>query len=90
MLGYLHDPIAANMEFVSYVFYQITLYWNQGSFFLLVEAQLILGGGAHNPGRGIWGGAEKSSKSLKSFGSSWGNSYTKFAILDITFRFTCG
>ena len=28
--------------------------------------------------------------SLKSFGNSWGNSYTKFAILDITFRFTCG
>ena len=28
--------------------------------------------------------------SLKLFGNSWGNSYTKFAILDITFRFTCG
>ena len=31
--------------------------------------------------------------SLKSFGYSWGNSYTKSAILDIldiTFRFTCG
>ena len=27
--------------------------------------------------------------SLKSFGNSWGSSYTKFAILDITFRFTC-
>ena len=27
---------------------------------------------------------------LKWFGNSWGNSYTKFAILDITFRFTCG
>ena len=26
--------------------------------------------------------------SLKSFGNSWGNSYTKFAILDIMFRFT--
>ena len=26
--------------------------------------------------------------SLKSFGNSWGNSCTKFAILDITFRFT--
>ena len=29
-------------------------------------------------------------KILKSFGNSWGNSYTKFAILDIKFRFTCG
>ena len=28
--------------------------------------------------------------SVKSFGNSWDNSYTKFAILDITFRFTCG
>ena len=28
--------------------------------------------------------------SLKLFGNSWGNSYTKFAILDITFCFTCG
>ena len=28
--------------------------------------------------------------SLTSFGSSSGNSCTKFAILDITFRFTCG
>ena len=28
--------------------------------------------------------------SLKSFGNSWGNSYTNFAILDTTFRFTCG
>ena len=28
--------------------------------------------------------------SLMSFGSLWGNSYTKFAILDITFRFACG
>ena len=28
--------------------------------------------------------------SLKSFGNSWGNLYTKFSILDITFRFTCG
>ena len=28
--------------------------------------------------------------SLKSFGNSWGNSYTKFAILDITFHFACG
>ena len=28
--------------------------------------------------------------SLKSFGNSWGSSYTKFSILDITFRFTCG
>ena len=27
--------------------------------------------------------------SLKSFGNPWGNSYTKFAILDITLRFTC-
>ena len=29
------------------------------------------------------------SLSLKSFGNSWGNSYNKFAILDIKFRFTC-
>ena len=28
--------------------------------------------------------------SLKSFDNLWGNSHTKFAILDITFRFTCG
>ena len=28
--------------------------------------------------------------SLKLFGNSWGNSYTKFAILDINFRFTYG
>ena len=28
--------------------------------------------------------------SLKSFGNSWNNSYTKFAMLDIKFRFTCG
>ena len=28
--------------------------------------------------------------SLKLFGISWGNWYTKFAILDMTFRFTCG
>ena len=28
--------------------------------------------------------------SLKLFGNSWGNSCTKFAILDITFRFTFG
>ena len=28
--------------------------------------------------------------SLKSFGKSWGDSYTKFAILGIKFRFTCG
>ena len=28
--------------------------------------------------------------SLNSFGHSWGNSYTKISILDITFRFTCG
>ena len=28
--------------------------------------------------------------SLKSFGNSWGNWYTKFAILGITFHFTCG
>ena len=27
--------------------------------------------------------------SLKSFGNSWGNSYTNFIILDIKFRFTC-
>ena len=27
---------------------------------------------------------------LKSFGNSGGNSYTKFAILDIKFPFTCG
>ena len=27
--------------------------------------------------------------SLKSFGNSWGNSYTKFAILDIKFCFAC-
>ena len=27
---------------------------------------------------------------LKSFGNAWGNLYTKFAILDITFHFTCG
>ena len=27
---------------------------------------------------------------LKLFGNSWGNSYTKFAIVDIKFRFTCG
>ena len=28
--------------------------------------------------------------SLKVFGNSWGNSYTKFVILDIKVRFTCG
>ena len=28
--------------------------------------------------------------SLKLFGNLWGNSYTKFAILDIKFHFTCG
>ena len=28
--------------------------------------------------------------SLRSFGISWGNAYTKFAILDIKFPFTCG
>ena len=28
--------------------------------------------------------------SLTLFRNSWGNSYTKFAILDIKFRFTCG
>ena len=28
--------------------------------------------------------------SFKSLGNLWGNSYTKFAILDIKFRFTCG
>ena len=28
--------------------------------------------------------------SLKSCGNPWGNSYTKFAILDVTFRFTFG
>ena len=28
--------------------------------------------------------------SLKLFGNLWGNSYTKFAILDIKFPFTCG
>ena len=28
--------------------------------------------------------------SFKSLGKSWGNSYTKFAILDIKFPFTCG
>ena len=28
--------------------------------------------------------------SLKPFGNSWGNLYTKFAILDIKFCFTCG
>ena len=27
---------------------------------------------------------------VKSFGNSWDNSCTKFATLDITFRFTCG
>ena len=27
---------------------------------------------------------------LKSFGNLWGNSYTKFAVLDTSFRFTCG
>ena len=27
---------------------------------------------------------------LKLFGNSWENSYTKFAKLDITLRFTCG
>ena len=27
---------------------------------------------------------------LKSFCNSWGNLYTKFAILDIKFPFTCG
>ena len=27
---------------------------------------------------------------LKSLGNSWGNSYAKFAILDITFRVTSG
>ena len=27
---------------------------------------------------------------LKSFGNLWGNSYTKFAILDIKVCFTCG
>ena len=28
--------------------------------------------------------------SFKSFSNSWGNSYTKFAILDIKFGFNCG
>ena len=28
--------------------------------------------------------------SFKSFGNSWGYSYTKLVILDISFRFTCG
>ena len=28
--------------------------------------------------------------SLKSFGNSWGSSYTKFDILDIKHSFTCG
>ena len=28
--------------------------------------------------------------SLKSFGNSWGKLYTKFVIIDITFRLTCG
>ena len=28
--------------------------------------------------------------SLKSIGNSWGNLYSKFAMLDITIRFTCG
>ena len=27
---------------------------------------------------------------LKTFGNSWRNSYTKFTISDVTFRFTCG
>ena len=27
---------------------------------------------------------------FKSFDNSWGNSYIKFATLDIKFRFTCG
>ena len=29
-------------------------------------------------------------RSLTSLGNSWGNSYTKLAVLDATFRFTCG
>ena len=28
-------------------------------------------------------------QSLKSFGNSWDNSYTKFTVLDTMFRFTC-
>ena len=48
--------------------------------------------GGRRPARGVCGvfGAAWSSLGLKSFGNSSGNSYTKFAILDIMLRFTCG
>ena len=47
---------------------------------------VLVGGGG---GCGVFGAAW-SSLGLKSFGNSSGNSYTKFAILDIMRRFTCG
>ena len=54
---------------------------------------------SYNPGQNTGNKIGKSSNtgqdkmfpiSLNSFSNWWGNSYTKFAILDITFTFTCG